>query len=291
MSDGAVFARPRGAAIIRTQARRLDGLAEALDSVARQALPVTAFVVVHGSVVELESARERVRGCHPDIRFLQAPDTGRHRGYPLNQALRAVHASDVPFDFLFFLDDDDIVYPAFAATLWDALCRGSADVAYAASNRRVPGQDVGPAYAPLPVSCLLFENFIPINAYAVRMDAVRALRPCFDETLEVLEDWNFLHRLLALGLRFEPVFETLSEFRLTGDGNTPDKRDQAMWDRSWDGVQAFLKRFWRDADPGRYLACMAAFDYRRRGALSAAETRMVRETEALLSRRLREVAS
>jgi hypothetical protein len=42
--------------------------------------------------------------------------------------------------------------------------------------------------------------------------------------MEYLEDWNFLIMLLGAGMRFSPLFETLSEFRIFSDGNTAQKR-------------------------------------------------------------------
>lgn len=278
----------RGAVILRTQGRRLPLLAEALASVAAQASPVTAFVVVHGGAEALHAVREAILGIHNDVRLLQAPDTGRLRGYPLNVALDAIYRSPDPdrYAYLFFLDDDDRIYPRFCSAMTVAFQRYPwADVVYAGSNRRAPGHEPEPGYAPLPIPCLLHENFLPINAYAVRLAAVREQRPFFDETLEVLEDWNFLHRLMALRLRFSPVYETLSEFLLTGDGNTPDKLDQAMWDRGWEAVHRYLDQFWRTADREHLLTAWREFDFAARPPLTPDEKRKLEATAQLLNER------
>lgn len=277
--------QPRGAVIIRTQGQRPGLLLEALASVAMQTLPVTAFIVVHGDATQLERVQAAIRGIHDDLQLLHAPETGRCRGYPLNLALRRIYAAGPGLDFLFFLDDDDRVYPEFSAAVTEVFRHLGADVVYAASQSRVPGEPAAPAYAPLPVACLLVENFIPINAYAIRIAAIRQARPLFDEALEVLEDWNFLHRLLAMPLKFVPVARPLSEFRLTGDGNTPDKRDQAMWDRAWDGVHHYLDEFWRHADRDALLQAWQDFDFSARGPLTPAETRIVSATARLLERK------
>ncbi len=277
--------RPRGAVISRTQGRRPGLLAEALASVAAQTVPVTAFVVVHGEPQALESVRNAIHGIHPDVEILHAADTHRNRGYPLNLALERIYEAGNRFDFLFFLDDDDIVYPGFCATVTEVFRHLKADVVYAASNRKLPAGEVVPGYAPLPIACLLFENFIPINSYAIRLAAIRPARPHFDESLEVLEDWNFLHRLLALRLKFVPAAGTLSEFRLTGDGNTPDKHDQPMWDRAWDGVQRYLDPLYRDIDRDYMIAAFRNFDFDSRAPLTPPELRMVEKTRELLARR------
>lgn len=278
-------AKPRGAVIIRTQGKRPGLLLEALSSVAMQTLPVTAFIVVHGDAGRRDGVQAAIRGIHDDVQLLHAPETGRCRGYPLNLALERIYAAGTGLDFLFFLDDDDIVYPEFSAAVAEVFRQPGADVVYAASQSRVPGKPAVPAYAPLPVACLLFENFIPINAYAVRIAAIRRARPLFDESLEVLEDWNFLHRLLAMPLNFVPVVRPLSEFRHTGDGNTPDKRDQAMWDRAWEGVHHYLDEFWRDADRDALLQAWRNFDFSARGPLTPAEARIVSATARLLERK------
>lgn len=276
----------QGAVILRTQGRRQALLAEALGSVASQAKPVTAFVVVHGDAGQLQAVREAILGVHDDVRLLLAPDTSRQRGYPLNVALDDIYRSSDPYAYLFFLDDDDRVYPRFCSKVIAAFQRHpGADVVYAGSNRRAPGHEPEPGYAPLPIACLLFENFLPINAYAIRLSAVREQRPYFDEMLEVLEDWNFLHRLLALRLRFLPVYETLSEFLLTGDGNTPDKLDQAMWDRGWEAVHRYLEQFWRMADRDHVLAAWRDFDFAARAPLTPDEHRKLEATARLLKER------
>lgn len=271
-------AHPKGAAIIRTQGRRSTLLSDALASVAAQSVAVTAFVVVHGDATALGRVKDAISGIHEDTRIVHAADLGRRRGYPLNLALERIYDTGEEFDFLFFLDDDDIVYPEFCRTMSAAMRRPNVDVVYAASNRRVPAETATPGYAPLPPICLLIENFIPINSYAIRLDAIRSARPFFDESLEVLEDWNFLHRLLAMRLKFWPLGETLSEFRITGDGNTPDKRDQAVWDKAWDGVHDFLDQIGRDLDRAYLLSAFQNFDFVARRPLTPSEVILLRKT-------------
>jgi GT2 family glycosyltransferase len=269
---------PRGAVIIRTQGRRPALLAAALASVAAQAVAVTAFVVVHGDDAALASIEDILSGIHEDTRILHAADLERRRGYPLNLALERIYDAGEEFDFLFFLDDDDIVYPGFCRTMSDAMRRRNVDVVYAASNRRVSAETATPGYAPLPPICLLIENFMPINSYAIRLGAIRSARLFFDESLEVLEDWNFLHRLLAMRLRFLPLGDTLSEFRITGDGNTPDKQDQAVWDRAWDGVHDFLDQIRRQMDRSYILSAFKDFDFASRGPLTPSEVKLLQKT-------------
>jgi hypothetical protein len=104
----------------------------------------------------------------------------------------------------------------------------------------------------------------------------------FDESLEVLEDWNFLHRLVGRGFRFEPLSEYLSEFRLTGDGNTPDKQDQAMWDRAWEGVHGYLDDVWQLANGRELVQSFYDFVFAGRTPLTVDEQRRLDKTEGLL---------
>ncbi len=276
---------PRGAVVIRTQGRRTALLAEALASVAGQSVAVTAFVVVHGDGVALGRVEDVISGLHEGIRILHASDKARLRGYPMNLALEQIYDAREEFDFLFFLDDDDIVYPTFCKTMSDVLRQQDVDLVYAASNRKVPSETATPGYAPLPPICLLIENFMPINSYIIRLGAVRGARLRFDESLEVLEDWNFLHRLLAMQLRFMPVGDTLSEFRITGDGNTPDKQHQALWDKAWDSVHDFLDQIYYQMDRSYILSSFKDFDFASRGPLTTSEIKLLQQTAKFIEER------
>lgn len=273
---------PRWAVIVRTQGRRPGLLAESLASIAAQTLPVFTFLVVHGDSETVGQVRADAARLNQGIEMVHAPDTRRQRGYPLNLALNLIYDAGNPFDFVFFLDDDDIVFPQFAERMTEAFRDSEADVVYAASQKRVPGQVATPGYQPLPIPCLLVGNFMPINSYSIRVGAIREQRVRFDEALEVLEDWNFLHRLLALQLSFQPLADCLSEFRLTGDGNTPVKNDQAMWDRAWASIHRYLDRFWAAADTGCLSRQLDQFNCPGRPPFTPAEADRVRQTWLLL---------
>jgi hypothetical protein len=81
----------------------------------------------------------------------------------------------------------------------------------------------------LPRACLLARNFLPINSYCLRVEALVAAQVRFDEEMEYLEDWDFLLSLLAKGLRFAALPDVLSEFRVIGDGNTRRKKEPRLY--------------------------------------------------------------
>jgi hypothetical protein len=219
----------RGVAVVRTQGRRNDLLLEALHSLSVQVPPVTALVVVHGGAEPLAAVRAATAALS-GVEVLHATYTRRRRGHPLNVALRHILDSPDPSGFVCFLDDDDVLYPLFSSRMHEAFLHTGADLVYAASNRRVPWEPAEAGYAPLPAPCLLVENFIPINSYAVRVESLRQARLSFDEDLEYVEDWDFLVQALGSGLRFHALDEVLSEFRITGDGNLEKKNHPQQWE-------------------------------------------------------------
>jgi hypothetical protein len=226
-------------AIIRTQGKRPALLAEALESLSFQRPECTAVVTVHAPFDKVKEVKAVCRDLSVRHEVLHAEDTNRKRGYPLNVGLSYCYGMG-GFDALFFLDDDDIVYPAFTRRMAQALsaCRG--DVIYAASNKRYLGRAPEPAYSPLPIARLLLENFIPINSYAIRFSRLAASQPFFDDSMDYTEDWLFLLHLLAQGFRFQALSDTLSEFRIISDGNTEVKRDPMGWDRDALKVREFI---------------------------------------------------
>jgi hypothetical protein len=220
----------RFAGIVRTQGSRSELLSDTLQSIALQQFPCHAIVVVHGDGRRYEEVRNTFQqsGTVPVV-VLHAPDTSRRRGHPINVGLDYCAAELPETDFVFFLDDDDIVYPFFTDTMAAAVVASEADVVYAASNRRSPGQPTEPAYSPEPIHHLLPQNFIPINSYAVRFPALLRSGVRMSEEMEYTEDWYFLLQLLKAGLRFHALPVTLSEFRITSDGNLQQKKDPAAW--------------------------------------------------------------
>ncbi|MCJ8499393.1 hypothetical protein [Desulfatitalea alkaliphila] len=220
----------RFGAIVRTQGNRPELLVEALESLRCQRPACTAVVTVHASPEVFESVQTLCSRVDLPMQLLHAAEVRRRRGYPLNVGLAWCYENG-GFDALFFLDDDDIVYPMFTRCMAQAFSATGADVVYAASNKRRLPDAPEAGYRPMHFSRLVVENFIPINSYAVRCTRLTQTRPLFDETLDYTEDWSFLLNLLALGFRFEPLGITLSEFRITSDGNTAVKRNPKAWER------------------------------------------------------------
>jgi len=231
----------RFAAIVRTQGRRLKLLAEALQSLSFQKPLCTAIVVAHSSSEYIEDIKCVCREIDLEHVVLHAHEKDRKRGYPLNVGLSHCYETQL-FDALFFLDDDDIVYPFFTRIMSQAMTATEADVIYAQCNKRHFLKPTELAYSMRHISHLFIENFIPINSYIVRMAKLQKYRIFFEETLEYTEDWHFLLRMIEHGFRFDFILNTVSEFRLISDGNTTIKRDMYGWKRDSIRIREYINK-------------------------------------------------
>jgi glycosyltransferase involved in cell wall biosynthesis len=248
--------KPSFAAIVRTTGSRPELLLDTLQSLFLQESPCHAIVVVHGGDDQYSTVKRICENSAGSITILHAGDMARRRGYPINVGLDYCAANLPAVDYLFLLDDDDIVYPFFTRTMWAAFLSSEADVVYAASNRRSLGQPKEPGYAPKPICNLFRENFIPSNSYAIRHSALIRSSVRMSEEMEYTEDWHFLLRLLAAGLRFHPLAVTLSEFRIVSDGNLTQKKSPEVWK----SISLEIRRFINTTSfpiPGSELANLA----------------------------------
>ncbi|CAN7409263.1 hypothetical protein LJR009_003485 [Bosea sp. LjRoot9] len=287
---GAPLAGPltAGLCIIRTQGSRLHLLAETVASVLDQTVSTRPCVVVHGGDDVEAQVRAWLASQQLDALVIGAPDRERRRGYPLNVGLDYVRANAGAYDFAFFLDDDDIIYPLYAERLAALLSRTGCDVGVALANSRVPWNPPQPGHQQLPVSALVAGNFIPIHCYAMRTAFLTANPLRFQEDIDYLEDWDFLVSLLDAGARFFLLPEVLCEYRIIGDGNQKEKRNQEHFEQCERMVlekglltarRLGLKRFVRD---------LAAFDFEERAALSPAEVERLVEVRSIFESQMTE---
>ena len=251
---------PCGAVIVRTRNRRPDLLAEAVESVRIQPR-LTPVVVVHGNEDDLQTIKNQISGGGMTD-FLLASERlrpGRRLGYPANVALDYITGRPDRFDYVCFLDDDDILYPCFAARMSEALAWSGADLVYGMTNRRLPWQPAETGHMPLPSSCLVADNFITCNSYALTTEFLRHCGARFDEYKLYLDDWDFLLTLWGAGARFQFIAEIVAEYRIMGDGQLPvnKKRYPKLWeantvqvkDKAWKIARTTkngLARFQRD---------------------------------------------
>jgi glycosyltransferase involved in cell wall biosynthesis len=251
--------QPIFGALVRTTGARNPLLLEALESVALQSLPCLAIVVVHGS----EDAYAQVKAICGDASTLvlhaSTEDPLRRRGYPINVGVDYCLSQLPHIQYLFLLDDDDIVYPFFTRMMAAAFEASQADVVYSTANCRETGKPLAQAYPLKPYYHLFDRNFIPSNSYAIRAETLRRTPVQVDEDMDAFEDWLFLLRLLERGFRFEPLDATLSEFRTDSAADSRYRYDLDRWNASALRVREYINQT-AFPTPGGYLAALAERD-------------------------------
>lgn len=184
--------------------RRPALLRQTLDALARQIRPLSEVVIIdNGPDPETEKTACSFRAALP-VRYV--PEPRRGYGSARNRGLREAQGK-----ILYFLDDDCVAEPDWAAILWDTLASGRADLA---GGSRVSGRaglaarleylsTDGPVLSPrLPgraVPHLSTSNLILRREVAETVGA-------FDETLAMCEDRDFTVRAREKGFRllYEP---------------------------------------------------------------------------------------
>ena len=265
----------RGLCLIRTQGRRLNLLAEAIQSIADQALPIVPCVIVHGDERSYQLVARWAAGLKQETILLNAPEPARRRGYPLNVGLDYLRKHADEFDFMCILDDDDIFYPTFSERLTNALAFSGCDVAYGLASQRTPWQPPQRCHLPMPTPCLAVANFIPINSYIVRTDLIVANELRFRQDIDYLEDWDFLLSLLEAGARFKFVPETVSEFRVIGDGNVEQRNDPKHFEECQKKLVAHGEFVASKLGIGSFYRGLLEFDFDQRPPLAPWEIGML----------------
>lgn len=215
----------QGLCLVRTQGRRPELLAAALQSIYGQSEPLVAAIIVHGDAATFEAVRATAPTMEGRTVFLHADAPAQRRGYPWNVGLAHARAHADRYHYVCFLDDDDIYYPLFARRMLEGFRLAEADVVFGLTNKRAPGAAAAPSHMPLPMACLVAGNFMPTNSYAVRTEILAEAQIQVAQDMDYFEDWDLLISLLAAGARFHLMPEAVGEFLLIGDGNIPHKRD------------------------------------------------------------------
>ena len=187
--------------VVRYHADRLGMLSEALYSIAAQTYPhVKVILVGHTRNDDLVNKVDSLIKHFKDLLTIEhvTADPNKKRGHPLNVGLD--HCTGA---YVSFLDYDDRYYPFFGSILINELQRKSATFAFGATVK-VCQEKVGDHYKTVskeprietafnPVR-LATDNFIPINTFVYDFSQFRHIR--FDESLDVIEDWDFLLQML-----------------------------------------------------------------------------------------------
>ena len=180
---------PLVSAIVRSMDR--ESLSQALQSLADQQHPNLEIVVVNAKGPGHRELPPRIGPC--PVRLVGT-------GEPLGRTRAAnVGLDAAQGELVFFLDDDDVVYPEHVATLVQALAdnptkRGAYSGVRVEFYRDGSLVGVFDQNQPFDRHRLWGRNFLPIHA--VLFERSLLAEGCrFDESLEVYEDWDFWTQL------------------------------------------------------------------------------------------------
>ncbi len=209
--------------IIVTTYNRKDLLHRAIESIAAQTYRNFEVIVVNDDGVSVENIIEEYLTKFPIKLINNESNNGP-------AASRNIAIKESKGDYVTFLDDDDIYFPNHLDTLY----RESSDefnVLYTDASRRVykiiDGKQVEiDNYIPYSIEYhpdkLFIGNITPINCVAIKRNVLLDLH--FNETLQALEDWEFLIRLSASN-KFKHIAKTTCEVTWIVNGeNITSKR-------------------------------------------------------------------
>lgn len=232
---------PLVSAIVRSMDR--ESLSQALQSIADQHHPHIEIVVVNAKGPGHRELAPQLGHCA--VRLVGT-------GEPLDRSQAAnVGLDAAQGELIFFLDDDDIVFPEHVDTLVQALGAHPA-VRCAYAGVRVEfyrdGSLIGvfEQNQPFDRHRLWGRNFLPIHAVLFERSLL-ALGCRFDESLEVYEDWDFWTQL-SQHTDFVHVDRVTCCYRnagLSGFGAEPSERVVSRgkaryfekWRLRWTGLQ------------------------------------------------------
>lgn len=200
---------PLVSVIVRSMDR--PSLSDAIASIAMQTYPNIEVVVVNASggshplpAYPRERLALRVVGqplAQQELPHIPVPPT-ESRWQPLGRSAAAnLGLQSMQGELGLFLDDDDLLRPTHLQDLVQALhAQGQAAAAYSGVRVEGPGDQWLRDYnLPWQRERLWGINHLPIHAVLFRRSAVLAIGAQFDETLPVLEDWDFWCQLSHQG--------------------------------------------------------------------------------------------
>jgi glycosyltransferase involved in cell wall biosynthesis len=251
--------RPLLTAVVRTQGRRIHTLVEVLTCLSGQSDPDFEILVI-GHKLDRESAKAvaRVIEDTPDwlrqkISMLHVDDGGRTR--PLNVGFAAARGR-----YICILDDDDIPMANWVEEFRKLDARNPGRVLRSASsrqdvrnvgvNKRAGLRAEGPperVYASeYQFAQQFFENTSPPVSLAFPRGAFHDLHIRFDESLDTVEDWDFLLRVSAYcGVASSAVITSVYRWWLT------DESSRTL--HSEDEWRANSERVWHKQDQTYFI--------------------------------------
>jgi hypothetical protein len=247
--------RPFLTVVTRTQGRRLVMLEEALTCLAAQSVRDFELVVVcHRAQSEAARGVSEVIDSLPtwlrDVtRVVKVERPGR--AAPLNDAFALARGR-----YVAVLDDDDTVTPDWVAAFAELEVRHAGTVLRTSALRQdvepvptgpgdeVVPHEVGPAHPGWPrhfdLIAHLWDNATPFMTLAFPRGVHTDLGLRFDESLDAIEDWDYLLRAATLvGVASSPRLTAVYRIWTRAEGSR-EVHDDAVWDAARSSVVANL---------------------------------------------------
>lgn len=211
---------PAVSIVVRTY-NRPRRLRECLHSLHQQTWRDFETVVVNDAGEDVEPLLPQELGTLP-VRYLRHAEN-RGRTASLNLGVEAAGG-----EYIGFLDDDDVVYPDHLQTLMEAARPERRPVVYTdvlnvtyqpdpRTGEWIRAQEQLVYSFDFDADNFLLANYIPIHCLAIRRDCFGRVGP-FDESLAILEDWEFLIRLSRV-FPFHHIPKITGEYRRRDDNS------------------------------------------------------------------------
>lgn len=187
-------------------------IAETLESLLAQTYPYWEAIVINdGSHDKTSTIAASFSQEDPRIRVISQPQGGE-------AAARNTGIKSANFDWLLFLDADDLILPPYLERMTNALAaEPGLDAIHCGWARLTPNGKSG-TEKYCPQSGKLFDLFarycaFAIHACIIRRSLVEAVGN-FDTSLHTCPDWDLWQRIARTGVRFGAVHEVLALYRM-----------------------------------------------------------------------------
>lgn len=243
------YPNPSFSVIVRTLGQRPNSLAETLASLAAQTYDnFETLVVVHQQPEILEKVEASlVKKNRPErTRFLNV--TGGGEGRPMN-----VGIDQAVGDYVCCLDDDDLAYSNHLQEFANGIASAPGTIIRTITEcqnwttaggdepKRLIGKKEQTFASQFDFLAHLHHNETPNCSVAFPRLALHKLQLRFDETLEVLDDWDFLMRAaMLLGVTSIPTPTAL--YRRLDNGNAFTRVAPDIWQTTHKLIQNKLSR-------------------------------------------------
>lgn len=203
---------PAPVAVIIPTCDRPALLDEALHSVGRQTLVPARVIVVNDGREPVDEV-VRAHAAHlPRVDLLNTPHPYSREGVARNMALDALTG-----EHALYLDDDNVLWPTWVATVAQALAHpGGPGAVYGAQLRTDVASYAGLLYRPYDPAALSRDNYVDTNTLAHRTTAHR-----WNTHIRRVSDWDFVLQLSAT-TTIEALPRLASIYRDSAPGRVSD---------------------------------------------------------------------